>query len=62
MSEKHNEQNISDELEEEMRFISKNYAERLNKKDTPLSGEELYTEAMKTLDEIIKKDCKYDIF
>ena len=55
MSDKHNGQKISDELEEELRFISENYAERLNKKDNPLSGEELYTEAMKSLDEIIKK-------
>ena len=55
MSDKRNKQNISDELEEELRFISENYAERLNKKDNPLNGEELYTEAMKSLDEIIKK-------
>ena len=55
MSDKRNKQNISDELDEELRFISENYAERLNKKDNSLSGEELYTEAMKSLDDIIKK-------
>ena len=62
MSEKHNEQDISDELEEELRFVSEYYAERLNKPDNPLSGEELYTKAMQKLEEILKKDCKYSIF
>ena len=54
MSDKHNEHNVSDELEQELRSVSEIYAVRLNKKDNPLSGEELYTEAMKSLDEILK--------
>lgn len=55
MSDKFNEQDIPDELEEELRIVGEIYADRLKNPHNPLSGEELYEEAMKKLDEMIKK-------
>ena len=54
MSDKHNEQNRPTNFEEEVQFISEVYAERLNKTDNPVSGEELYTKTMQNVNELLK--------
>lgn len=55
MSDKFNEQDIPDELEEELRIVGEIYADRLKSPGNPLGGEELYKEARKKLDEMIRK-------
>lgn len=54
ISDKHNEQNRPTNFEEEVQFISEVYAERLNKTDNPVSGEELYTKTMQNVNELLK--------